>query len=121
MPTEIRHLIFSSAEILEAVVQYYRQQGRSLLTGHLREAGPVDTPPGVPLIFRVAIAPNEPHGAELETVDLRGADLATALIGYCRHRGIPLPVKGSKVLERFGPQIGLIITIAGRNGALASN
>ena len=115
MPTEIRHIIFSSAEVLEAIARFFRQRGKPLPGGQVCEAGPADTLPNEPVIFRVVTAPNEPHATEPQRLDLFGAELTSALIGYCRHRDIPLPVKGSKSLERFGSRIGLIVSTAGRN------
>ena len=53
-----------------------------------------------------------------EDVALGGAELIAALIGYCKSASIPVPLKGSKVLERFGSQVGLVITIAGRGSSL---
>ncbi|TPG45728.1 hypothetical protein EAH89_25985 [Roseomonas nepalensis] len=120
MPTELRHIIFSAAEVVEAIILHNRARGVSMPGGSIKEAGLADTPPGAPLSFRIVFSLAGLPGAELRasnevTVDLADSELAAALIGYCRSRGIPMPVKGSKSLERFGSQIGLIVTIKGNN------
>lgn len=123
MPTELRHIIFSAAEVVEAVMLHNRARGVGMPSGSIKEAGLIDTAPGTPLSFRIVVSLAGLPGAELRAtnevnVDLSGPELAAALISYCRSRSIPMPVKGSKTLERFGSQIGLIVTIKGNNISL---
>ena len=100
MPTELRHLIFSAAEVVEAIILHNRARGVSMPGGAIKEAALAETAPGAPLSFRIVFSLAGLPGAESRAanevnVDLAGPELAAALIGYCRSRGIPMPVKGS--------------------------
>ena len=122
MPNEIRHLIFSAGETVEAITAYNRSRGVAMPNGTVAWAGPVETQPGKPVSFSVSVLSDTAVRAsekdKTEEVALGGPDLIAALIGYCRKCSIPVPLKGSKVLERFGSQVGLVITIAGRGSTL---
>ena len=120
MPTEVRHLIFSVSEVVEAIKSHNRSRGVAMPSGAVVGAGPGETAPGAPVSFAILVMPDRAlQGAEKATpqeVALGGADLIAALIGHCRNCSIPVPMKGTKALERFGSQLGLVITI-GRQGA----
>lgn len=49
--------------------------------------------------------------AKPQEMTLGGADFIAALIGHCRNCSIPVPMKGTKALERYGSQLGLVITL----------
>ncbi|MBP0496282.1 hypothetical protein [Roseomonas indoligenes] len=134
MPTELRHIIFSSAEIVEAVSLFARSRGRPLPPGQITEAAALDTEPGSAVTFRLSILPDasdreagrlsperlspERLSPERLSMDWSGPELAAALLRYCRGRNIPMPVRGSKSLQRFGTQVGLVVTIAPRKSSL---
>jgi hypothetical protein len=118
MPTEIRHILFTAAEVVEAAAHYRRLCGAPLPSGTVTEACAIATTPGAPIAFRIVIELDKPDRCgELVTktkaFDLVGADLAAPLIAYCSKRGIPMPAKGAKSLQRFGSKIGLIISLNG--------
>jgi hypothetical protein len=82
------------------------------------EACAVDTTPGAPVAFRIVIELDKPDRcgefvSKAKAFDLVGADLAVPLIAYCSKRGIPMPAKGAKSLQRFGAKVGLIISLNG--------
>jgi hypothetical protein len=123
MPTEIRHLIFSATEVVAATVAYNRARSVAMPSGTITEAGPVKTHPDQPISFRILVAPDATPGAgaqETDEVILGSTDLIATLIDQCKASSIPMPMpmpmKGSKGLQRFGSQVGLVVTIAGRNG-----
>ena len=115
MPNEIRHVIFSVSEMVEAITTYNRSRGVAMPSGTVVGAGPGDAQPGKPVRFSISVLPDTAmQGAEKEKtqeVTLGGADLVAALVNYCKNCSIPVPLKGSKMLERFGSQVGLVITI----------
>ncbi|TPG36239.1 hypothetical protein EAH89_30405 [Roseomonas nepalensis] len=123
MPTELRHLIFSVTEVVEAITSYHRARGMAMPSGTVVGAGLTETPAGAPISFSILILSDRalPGGekAKPQEVTLGGADLIAALIGHCRSCSIPVPAKGSKALERYGSQLGLVITL-GRPPAAAS-
>lgn len=107
MPAEIRHIVFCSSEIAAAVREYRRQVRRPLPTGALRRLEmTASTGGGV----RLAIEITPDSGGSPETTEFGNAELADALIQYCDTHHIPLPLAGTKGLQRFGENLLLIIT-----------
>jgi hypothetical protein len=107
LPAEIRHIVFCSSEIAAAVREYRRQVHRPLPIGALRR---LDLNPsasgGVRLV--IEIAPDS--GGAPQTAELGNAELADALIQYCETHHVPLPLTGTKSLQRFGENLLLIVT-----------
>ncbi|TPG37720.1 hypothetical protein EAH89_29875 [Roseomonas nepalensis] len=123
MPTELRHLIFSVTEVVEAITSHNRARGVAMPSGTVVGAGLTETPADAPVSFSILVRPDRAlPGAEKDKpqkVTLGGADLMAALIGHCRSCSIPVPMKGTKSLERFGSQLGLVITLGRPPGAAA--
>ena len=123
MPTELRHLIFSVSEVVEAITSYNRSRGVAMPSGAVVGAGLAETPSGAPVSFSILVLPDRAlQGGEKgkpQEVTLGGADLIAALIGHSRSCSIPVPLKGTKSLERFGSQLGLVIT-TGRQGSTSA-
>lgn len=116
MPSEIRHILFSSAEVLEAVVQQARRSGRTLPTGSVISTEVVLSVPGAPVRFRVEVAPDRrqataPDDGANHILEFQSEDLAVALLAYCRSRAIPIPMRAEKALHKFGSRLGLVLTI----------
>jgi hypothetical protein len=106
LPSEIRHIVFCSAEIAAAVRDYRRHVRRPLPAGALRRLDlTTSTAGGVRLV--IEIAPDAGGSAEAE---LGNAELIDALIQYCEAHHIPLPMAGTKGLQRFGDSVLLIVT-----------
>lgn len=125
MPSELRHILFRPAEVAVAITEYYRRTGTPLPQGSIVRCGPECESAGSAMRFRMVlvldIADSEASmpsaGAHREVV-VEGPILAAALILYCRDRRIPMPVSGDKSLQRFGEQVGLVVTINPRQGNL---
>lgn len=121
MPSEIRHILFRPAEVLDAIRMYHKRLGSPLPAGTVRHCGPETDAPGGTVRFHINLLPDlprdvpPPSGEEqgIEVV-VEGANLAAALILYCRDRRVPLPAGAQKSLQCFGEQVGLIATLAGR-------
>lgn len=112
MPSEIRHVIFSTAEVLEAVVAHARRAGRPLPIGAVTAAQVRCVVPGAPVSFRVEIAPDSAQAeAPARVLEFQAEELAAALLGYCRSRGIPVAMRAEKALHKFGQRLGLVLTL----------
>ena len=107
MPAEIRHIVFCSSEIAAAVREYRRQVRRPLPTGALRRLD-MSASTGGGVRLAIEIAPDT--GGSPETTEFGNAELADALIQYCDTHHIPLPIAGTKGLQRFGENLLLIVT-----------
>jgi len=121
MPTELRHIIFSAAEVTEALGLFSRAQGRTLPCGTTIEAALVGAAAADPIVFRMVVAPDATRGRTATgpvRLEWSGPELAAALVHYCRSRSIPVPARGSKSLQRFGTSLGLIVTMVPRNSTL---
>lgn len=105
MPTEIRHIIFSSAELYVALKEYRRRRDDPLPEGTVLR---FDIEPGPEIRADVLIARDD--GAPDLRLLVRRDELAAALIMYCIDRKIPMPVKSTKFLQLFGGSLGLVIT-----------
>lgn len=114
MPSEIRHILFSPAEVLDAVVQHARRSGRPLPAGSVINTEVVVSVPGAPVRFRVEIAPDIRRASAdgpNPISEFQAEDLAVALLAYCRSRSIPIPMRAEKALHKFGLRLGLVLTI----------
>jgi hypothetical protein len=107
LPAEIRHIVFCSSEIAAAVREYRRQVHRPLPVGALRRLDLTGSKGGG---VRLAIEIAPEGGGPPETAELGSAELADALIQYCEAHHIPLPLAGTKGLQRFGDNLLLIVT-----------
>ncbi len=116
MPSEIRYILFQRPEVVEAIGTYFRKVGRAVPPGVITDCGPERCGAGSPARFSITIEdeagqpddamrlPDFPRKLRL-TVD--GADLAAALILYCRAQKIPLPASATKSLEVYRGQLCL--------------
>jgi hypothetical protein len=107
VPAEIRHIVFSGAEVAAAIREYRRHVGRPLPAGLLRRFELQPGAGGARASFDVL-----PHdGGYLQSSEVGGAEIGEALIHYCGAHGIPLPTAGTKTLQRFGDSLLLIVTV----------
>ena len=125
MPVEIRHIVFTPDEVVTAIVHDHHARGRAVPCGRISRAEVLDTAPGEPVAFGLAIAPNPVlnpgAGTAVLELGMSGAELAAALISYCKHCRIPVPRKGVKSLQRIrGTQIGLIVTVGADSNSATS-
>lgn len=115
MPTELRHLLFRPAEVVQAVKEYRRRMGHALPFGTILSCGPECESSGEILRFRLTLGPDKtPKRGENgrgDIVIIQGPALAAALILYCRDHKIPLAASAGKSLRLFGNQVCLVTTI----------
>lgn len=113
MPSEVRIIVFTSEEVLDAVEQFSETLDTPLFRGkpsdlHVRKS------PQVRAILEVERA----GGEEIETVDLNSSHLAAALITFCRKRRIPLPRNAKKELDIIEDQLVLRLEVGSPSQAL---
>ena len=113
MPTELRHLLFRPSEVVAAIVQYQRHMGYPLPPGTILSHGLEPGEPDGAVQYGMVVCPDTPRPGEppRRKVMVEGPALAAALILFCRERHIPLPAKAEKSLQRFGEQVGLVVTV----------
>ena len=107
MPSEIRHIVFSAAEVAAAIREYRRQVGRPLPTGILRRFEMHPGKGGVRVSF--GIVPDS--GVPAADWEAGSAEITDALILYCNAHNVPLPSAGIKTLQRFGESLLFIVTV----------
>jgi hypothetical protein len=105
VPTEIRHIIFSSEELFVALKDYRKRRREPLPTGSVVKFT-LEQVPALSVAVRIAPDTGEPERVFVANRD----ELATALIMYCIDNKIPMPVKSTKFLQIFGGSLGLVIT-----------
>ena len=124
MPTELRHLLFQPAEVLDALREYYRRLDSPLPADGVAWCGPEgaesqDGAVGFRVVFTPPAAKARVPGRLVENTQremvVDSHVLAAALILYCRDRRIPLPAIATKSLQRFGSQVCLIATIRAKS------
>lgn len=108
MPSEIRHIVFSTAEVGAAIREYRRHIGRPLPVGTLRH---LDLHHGKGSSIRVSVHIAPDSGGRTEHCEFGSGELTDALILYCGAHHIPLPSAGVKTLQRFGDNLLLIVTL----------
>ena len=107
MPSEIRHLVFSTTEVVAAIREYRRHVGRPLPTGTLRRFEMHPGKGGVRASFD--IVPDNTIPAQ--GWEVGSAEITDALILYCGAHNVPLPATGVKTLQRFGDSLLLIVMV----------
>jgi len=125
MPSELRHILFRPCEVAQAVKEYHRRMKTPLPPGTIVRCGAECEKLGGALRFRLVLAPDPIDASPLkpgedgrQEVVVEGPALAAALILFCHDKRIPLPAASDKTLQRFGDQVGLIITINPRQDEL---
>lgn len=120
MPTELRHLLFRPAEVVQAVRDYHRRLGTPLPAGAIVQCGPeCEEGDEGAVSFRITLVPDPAAGTmpgrpgeeRPREVVVEGAVLAAALILHCRDRRIPMPANAGKSLRCLGTQVCLVATL----------
>ncbi len=122
MPSELRHLIFQPAEVLQAVRTYHQSAGKPLPPGEVVTCAAEPDVENGSIRFRIAMIPVAQRGelrtpGALQTQKLLVVDgpaLVAALILHCRDRGIPLPARAEKSLKMVNEQLCLVAKISAK-------
>lgn len=103
MPTEERLIIFSPAEVLEAMKEFAKNKDRPMPRGKLE--GLQFVAKGEPALVLDISQAGSPIS---QKIAFRHAEVAAALIMYCKERSIPLPKHSKALVERDGGPAFLI-------------
>ncbi len=104
MPKEIRHVQFDEQDLRAALSSYLRQAS---WTNPVTGIGAIDLAEDSfgPVAMVVT---HTPHGPR--EVVVPSEDLHSALLMYCKHTRIPLPIRSMKSLQRSGDTLILDIS-----------
>lgn len=105
MPSELRQIVFRTAEIVAAIAQFHQSRRLAIPKGRVVGLTLTDPPEITATISILGDGETEPA-----PLTLSSETLAAALIFYCINRGIPLPAMANKQLKRFDDSVGLVIT-----------
>ena len=127
MPTELRHIVFRPAEVIQAVKEYYRRSRQPLPTGSVLSCAVETEKANGAIRFRIKIALDSTDGhlysrsagTKEQDILIETPNLAAALILYCNMRHVPLPARANKSLQRVGDQLALIVAVGSKCDSLA--
>jgi hypothetical protein len=105
MSTETRRITFSAEEVIQAVSKHRRDEKHPLPESRIRGVKAED---GSHPKFAILL---EDRGDGKTGIDLRPAEMAVALIKFCRMKKIPLPKRASKSLGVDAGQVCLVLSL----------
>lgn len=97
MPTEERLIIFNPAEVLDAMRDFASRKDRPMPRGKLE--GLTFAPHAEPALVLDISQPGSPIS---QKIAFRHAEVAAALIVFCKERSIPLPKSSKTLVEHHG-------------------
>jgi len=106
MPTEIRKIVFSPAELAEALDHFAKATHHAMPPGKIA-ACEIDSKNAL----SVAVTVHHMAEGSTHTVPFDNPSVAAALIRYCIERKIPVPKAATKSVEAEGPGVALILTL----------
>lgn len=110
MPAELRHIIFSTADIIDAVAEQQKALGAQFESAAVSNLSLSDSENGPCLGMTIFRGPAN----AAQALTLEGEELAVAVMKYCFIKKIPLPRHAEKSLHRVNNQLALMISVGGR-------
>lgn len=104
MPREVRTITFSQLEVYQAMAEFAARNGRAMPPGTLDRLA--FNPQQEPALVMAVRTPGSPI---IQKVAFRQAEVAAALILYCRGNRIPLPKNSRRKLESADDGVTLIL------------
>ena len=105
MAAELRHVIFSKQEVIEAVQVYLRRSGERMPPGVVTRVT-IKSGDEIGILFQIT----EDASNRVHTFYVDGDKLTSALILHCKNIRIPLPFKAQKRLEMVGSNVSILIS-----------
>jgi hypothetical protein len=102
---ELRCIVFTERELINAIVGRRRKRGEELPQGTV-ESVKFQTGETIETVMQI-----KDDYAKVTSLVLPEAEVAAALIGFCMSRKIPLPVEAEKTLHVIKDAATLIITM----------
>lgn len=112
MPSEIRNIVFSGDELLEAIRQYNAQAREKLPQGQFVRCQPTEGD-----VVGAIIEIDDPIGGGTKQVTLDHAYLVAVLISACMRVKIPLPRRARKWLQSAGTGVALHLSLPHKNSS----
>jgi hypothetical protein len=106
MSSETRRIIFTSAELIQAISRHRRDEKQPLPESRIRGSKVENGEGPVP---RVSLVLDPAGGDGATALDFRPTEVAVALIKFCRLKKIPLPKRAEKSLGIDRGQISLVL------------
>lgn len=103
MASEFRQLVFENDELLEALMEFLGAQDERIPRDGIRSAAIAADEMNIDLIGKT--------NSQQTPFQMPAGDVAAALIGLCRRRGIPLPRSAKKYLVASGDNLALRIVM----------
>jgi hypothetical protein len=108
MPTELRKIVFSNSELIDAIEGFARHTKKSMPAGKVVGCR-VDGKDRI----TIALSVHHPAEGSKHTVTFDHASIAAALIRFCMEKKIPMPRTAEKSVERSGDGVALTLKIGG--------
>jgi len=107
---ELRCIVFNDQEVVTAFINRRRRLREALPVGTIQGVQyEVSAGDGVTTTIRLV----DDYGA-VETVTVRAAEIAAALVDFCLNRHIPIPAGSRKWIEAINPgEVTLMMTLDG--------
>ncbi|MBU8547106.1 MULTISPECIES: hypothetical protein [Roseomonadaceae] len=109
MPKEVRYILFTPQEVLEALSEGMALADPGWASGTGRMRLDMATATSGEVICRLVPHPPRPGGRPGWT--FQAPDMLAMLLQACRRRRIPLPRRGHKRLELMGTSLCLTVTL----------
>ncbi len=108
MPTEIRKIIFTKAEIQAAAVDHCHHNRITMPNANIGDVVVHEDDEATVVLTFTTSNPAHPNEVKLDR-----ENAAAALIRFCRDLGIPLPRRGRKILKHEGDSLALMVQVVG--------
>lgn len=106
MPMEMRTVVFSREEVVEAITNHAPNLGADVALGTVMLAT-VSSGPSLSVTLKVVPAGQ----STVETVDVAADTVGAALVHHCIAQGIPLPKDSDRRLQAVGEGVAIHFTM----------
>ena len=106
MISEVRYLLFDEPDLLRAVIEYRKSRNQPLPTGTIAEFKIQRKQP-----VTCTLSIHEDQAGKKTDIIFTNDVMRAALISYCIHKKVPLPIRAEKDLQVFGKRIGMLISL----------
>ena len=107
MSSETRRITFSNEELIQAIAKQRRDEKQGLPESRIRG---VKIEKGAETKILIVLAAAE--GTGTETIEIRLAEIAAALIKFCGRKRIPLPKRANKSIGVENGQVSLMLHLS---------
>lgn len=111
MPTELRRLVFSNIELLEAILLHNAVAKQKLPRGAL-SLSKIEHDPRVSVTLQIV-------GETTQTIRVSAEWIAAALLRYCMVKHVPVPRLSTKSLQVNGDNLCLVIEMRAASAPFA--